>query len=90
MSQADTPDFIEQALRAKLTVHSLHIEDDSHEHAGHQAAGAGGHYTVAIVADEFEGKRSVARHRLVYDALGPLMQTRIHALAIDAKGPSEV
>ncbi|WP_085315885.1 BolA family protein [Derxia lacustris] len=89
MSDAATPDLIASALREKFTVHALRIEDDSHEHAGHQSAGGGGHYTVVIVADEFAGKRSVARHRLVYDALGSLMQTRIHALAIDAKSPSE-
>jgi len=89
MSDPTTPDIIASTLREKLTVRSLRVEDDSHEHAGHQSADSGGHYTVFLVADEFEGKRSVARHRLVYDALGPLMRSHIHALAIDAKSPSE-
>ena len=54
------------------------------------AASGGGHYTVAIVAAAFTGKSRVARHRLVYDALGNLMQQQIHALALTTHAPDEV
>ena len=64
---------------------SVEIGDDSHLHAGHAGArSGGGHYRVTVVSDHFTGKTTVARHRMVYDALGELMRTRIHALAIRA------
>lgn len=64
---------------------SLEIEDDSALHAGHAGArGGGGHYRMTMVSDRFSGKNTVARHRMIYDALGELMRTRIHALAIRA------
>jgi len=66
---------------------SLHIEDESHRHAGHAGAREGGHFRVDILAPVFSGKNTLARHRLVYDAAGDLMQGRIHALAIHARAP---
>lgn len=64
---------------------SIEIDDDSALHAGHAGARlGGGHFRLRIVAECFRGKTTVARHRLVYDALGELMRTRIHALAIQA------
>ncbi|HEU4622992.1 MAG TPA: BolA family protein [Burkholderiaceae bacterium] len=81
---------IEHALRAALRVQSFRIEDDSALHAGHEGAkGGGGHYRLQIVSPDFAGKPRVMRHRLVYDALHPLMQREIHALAIDARAPNE-
>ncbi len=68
----------------------LLVKDQSHLHAGHAGARDGrGHYDVTIVAAAFAGKRPLARHRLVYDALGTMMETDIHALRINAKAPSE-
>jgi BolA family transcriptional regulator, general stress-responsive regulator len=79
-----TIDEIRDRLSALEPV-SIEIGDDSALHAGHVgAAGGGGHYRLRIVADCFRGKNTVARHRLVYDALGDLMRTQIHALAIQA------
>lgn len=66
---------------------NLHIEDESHRHAGHAGAREGGHFRVDITAPVFSGKNTLARHRLVYDAAGDLMQGRIHALAIHARAP---
>jgi BolA protein len=66
---------------------ALHIEDESHRHAGHAGASEGGHFRVEIQAPIFSGKNTLARHRLVYDAAGDLMQGRIHALAIHARAP---
>ncbi len=67
------------------------LEDESALHAGHAgAASGGGHYRLRLVSARFEGCSRVARHRLVYDCLGDLMQSDIHALAINALAPSEV
>ena len=76
---------------AQLRPDSIEIADDSAAHAGHAgAASGGGHYTVAITAAAFAGKSRVARHRLVYAALGNLMQQQIHALALTTHAPNEV
>lgn len=74
---------------ASLAPSLLDIRDDSHLHAGHAGARGGGHFSIVIVSESFAGKRTVERHRLVYDALGPLMRGEIHALAIAAKTPNE-
>jgi len=84
----------ESTLRAKLEAAfaptELVIIDDSHRHAGHAGAAGGlSHYRVKIVAAAFEGLPRVARHRRIYAALGDLLRTDIHALAIDAQTPAE-
>lgn len=84
----------ERSLRARLEAafapDELHIVDDSHLHAGHAGAAGGlGHYRIMIVAAAFEGLSAVARHRRIYAALGDLLKTDIHALAIDARTPKE-
>jgi BolA family transcriptional regulator, general stress-responsive regulator len=79
-----------EARLAVLEPVRLAIEDESHRHAGHAGASAGGgHYRLTIVSQQFCGKNRVARHRLVYEAMGDLMQNRIHALAIEALTPEE-
>lgn len=85
-----TADLIAQRLSA-LQPESLEILDESGHHVGHEGAKAGGgHYHLVIVSPAFHGKRSQARHRMVYDALGPLMKKEIHALAIKAYAPGEI
>ncbi len=82
---------IEQ-MRERLAVLepvALEITDDSHRHAGHAGAGGGGHYTLRIVSTQFAGRNTVARHRMVYSALGEMMKRDIHALNIQAKTPDE-
>ena len=73
---------------------SLEIIDDSASHAGHAGARDhaartgthdGTHFELSIVSPVFAGQSPVARHRMIYDLLGDLMQTRIHALRIDAR-----
>lgn len=80
---------IEARLRAALAPTRLVVQDDSHRHAGHAGAREGGHYTVRITSARFTGLTRVARHRLVYDALGPLAPQRVHALAIEARAPDD-
>lgn len=68
----------------------LEVQDDSHHHAGHSGAADGrGHFSVLVVANRFAGLRQLQRHRLVYDAVGDLMVTDIHALSIHALAPGE-
>ncbi len=80
---------IEAALQAALQPIELEVIDDSHLHAGHAGAREGGHYTVRILSERFEGMGRVARHRLVYDALQGLIRSGIHALAIQARSPHD-
>ena len=69
----------------------LDIVDDSALHAGHVGArSGGGHYRLSIVSAAFAGKNTVARHRLIYAALGEMMRREIHALAIQAQSPEEL
>lgn len=49
----------------------------------------GVHFEAIVVCAAFAGKLPLARHRLVYAALGEMMQTDIHALAIRARTPDE-
>ena len=70
---------------------AIEVVDDSHKHVGHAGARGGqGHFSVDIVSAAFTGKLPLARHRLVYAALGDMLQTDIHALAIRARTPEEV
>lgn len=79
------------ALEAALAPESLEIVDDSARHAGHAGARDGrGHFNVRIVSRAFAGLTPLARHRLVYAALGDMMQTDIHALSIFARAPGEI
>ena len=81
---------IRALLTEALAPQSLDVADDSHKHAGHAGArGWQGHFGVDIVSSAFAGKLPLARHRLVYAALGDMMQTDIHALSIRARTPGE-
>lgn len=79
-----------RARLAALAPDQIEIVDDSHKHVGHAGARDGrGHFSLRIVAGGFRGLRPLARHRLIYQALGDLMDTDIHALAIQALTPEE-
>jgi BolA protein len=76
---------------AALAPESLEIIDESHKHAGHAGSrGGGGHYAVRIVSSQFAGKDTLARHRMIYFALGEMMRREIHALNIQANSPDEI
>ena len=82
---------IRALLGEALRPQSLEVADDSHKHAGHAGARGGqGHFSVDIVSTAFTGKLPLARHRMVYAALGNMMQDDIHALAIRARTPDEL
>jgi BolA protein len=81
---------IRAALEAAFPGAELELVDESHLHRGHAGAREGkGHYSITITSDMFAGKLPLARHRAVFAALGSLMETDIHALAIDARTPQE-
>jgi len=82
----------EQELNQRLQTLAptkLEIIDESHLHAGHAGNTGGGHFNVLIVSEQFAGLLPLKRHRLVFDAVGDLMQQQIHALSIEAKTPAE-
>jgi len=83
-------DEMRRRLQA-LEPQTLELIDESALHAGHAGAGPGGntHWRLVIVSPAFAGRNTVARHRMVYDALGSLMNDPIHALAIRARAPGE-
>jgi BolA protein len=85
----------EQDIRERLAVLkpvALELHDESEEHAGHAGhrPGGGSHWQLTIVSDAFRGQPPVARHRMVYEALGDLMKRDIHALKIEAFAPEQL
>ncbi|MDT8311256.1 MAG: BolA family protein [Methylophaga sp.] len=84
----NTQDELSNRLQTLAPV-TLEIIDESHLHAGHAGNTGGGHFNVLIVSEQFAGLLPLKRHRLVYDAVGDMMQSEIHALSIVAKTPAE-
>jgi BolA protein len=90
MNPLERTDAIHQRLQAAFSPTDLEVEDESHAHAGHAGAAGGlGHFRIRITAAAFEGISRIARHQRIYAALGSLMETDIHALAIAAHAPGE-
>ena len=85
-----TIELMQQKL-SSLSPDNIQIIDDSAKHAGHAGAkSGGGHYQLRIVSSAFADQNTVARHRMIYDALGDMMRQQIHALSITAQTPEEV
>ena len=85
---------VEIAIRnklAQLRPVSMELVDESNQHIGHAGArpSGGSHWQLTIVSEAFRGKSAVARHRMVYEALGDLMEQDIHALRIEALAPEQ-
>jgi len=85
---------VEAAIRERLRALdpvSLELVDESSQHRGHSGWREGGntHWRLSIVSPRFAGQSTIARHRMIYQALGELMQDPIHALAISARAPGE-
>lgn len=90
MNTAQRQQEIGRRLDAALQPQLIEVIDESDQHIGHAGARDGrGHFKLYIVSSHFAGLKLVQRHRLVYQALGDLMQTDIHALAIEARAPDE-
>lgn len=85
---------VEIAMRERLEALAplrVDLRDESGQHAGHAGArpSGGSHWQLTIVSEAFRGKSAVARHRMVYEALGDLMKRDIHALKIEAFTPEQ-
>jgi BolA protein len=90
MSSSDREARLRERLETRFRPTFLHILDESHLHAGHTGAADGrGHYRIKILAAAFQGLTPLARHRLVYAAVADMLETDIHALAIEALPPLE-
>ena len=82
---------IRQRIEDALSPEDLSVEDEGHLHVGHEGAKDGrGHFRVMVVSESFDGLTMIQRHRAIYDAMGELMTTDIHALAIDAYSSKEL
>ncbi|KZO96556.1 bola-like protein [Calocera viscosa TUFC12733] len=91
---------VEQSIRSKLTAllspTALDIQNDSWKHRHHapmrEIGGGDGetHFAVQVVSPEFEGKNTMARHRMIYAALSEEMQEGLHALSLTTRTPKEM
>lgn len=82
-------ELLRERLQNALSPSLLEIRDDSALHVGHAGAReGGGHFHVTIASVAFVGRNTLARHRLVYEAVSDLMPKTIHALSIEARLPS--
>ena len=81
--------LIRARLETAFEPEQLELVDESHLHAGHAGAADGkGHFRVRIVSNRFRHVRPLQRQRMVFEALGDLMKTDIHALSISAQPPA--
>ena len=86
----DRIDRIRAYLQTEFAPNELEIKDDSHLHAGHAGAKEGkGHFRVRIISERFLNTRPIDRHRMVFQALGDMMDTDIHALSVAASAPND-
>ena len=78
-------------LGSALSPTRIVLVDDSEQHRGHGGYNPEGesHFSLAIESHAFAGKSRVERQRMVYAALGELMDARVHALSIRATAPGE-
>lgn len=77
---------IRERLQQALDPVVLEVLDEGYKHVGHANEGKG-HFHVRVVSAAFAGQLPIKRHRMVYAALGDLMDHGIHALSIDADVP---
>lgn len=78
-------------LNSALSPTRIELVDDSEQHRGHGGYNPAGesHFSLTIESAQFTGKNRVERQRMVYSALGDLMESRVHALSIRASAPGE-
>jgi BolA protein len=79
------------SLNSALAPTTIELVDDSEQHRGHGGYNPAGesHFTLWIESAAFAGKSRVERQRMIYAALGPLMESRVHALSIRATAPGD-
>ena len=88
---ANRKKMIKKVLEETFSPVEIEVLDESHKHVGHLGARSGkGHFKLTIISKRFEGLPMIQRQRLVYRALGSLMETDIHALSMSTLTPSEI
>lgn len=81
---SDRVAMIRERLQGTLQPRRLEVVDESALHAGHPGARDGrGHFRIRIDAPVLAGLPRLAAHRRIYQAMGELMETDIHALSIE-------
>jgi BolA protein len=80
---------MQQLLSERFHPSHLEVRDDSAAHARHASAGGKGHFRVRIVSLDFSGLKLLQRHRLVNEALAPLFESCVHAVALETLTPEE-
>lgn len=91
MDAEQRKEAIRQRIEEALNPEQLVVEDEGHLHVGHEGARDGrGHFRVFVVAESFDGLTMIQRHRKIYEAMGELMNSDIHALSIDAYSSNEL
>lgn len=78
---------IESLLKQNIDISYLELLNESHMHSVPENSET--HFKLTIVSEDFEGKRKVARHQMIYSLLGGLMQEGLHAIAIHSYTPDE-
>lgn len=78
-------------LKSAITPAIINLVDDSEQHRGHGGYNPSGesHFSLQIESPAFAGKNRVERQRMIYAAIGDLMESRVHALSIRATAPGE-
>ena len=78
-------------LNSALSPTAIELVDESEQHRGHGGYNPAGesHFSLRIESPAFAGKNRVQRQRMIYAALGELMESRVHALSIQARAPGE-
>jgi len=82
---------LREILERRFSPQVIEILDETDAHRGHAEAKlrGGGHYAVTVVAQAFDGKTLIERHRMIYDAVFGETKETVHALAIKAFTPVE-
>ena len=83
---------ISKKITSALSPTSLEIVNESHLHAGHQESFDGSgetHLRIKVVSEVFEGMSRVNRHRAINELVLEEIEQGLHAIAIEAKAPSE-
>ena len=89
MNNAERMAAIRERIEAALDVHEIEVHDESHMHVGHAGAKDGrGHFSVTVVSPDFEGMTRLQRHQKIYEAMGDLMASDIHALRMKLVAPA--
>lgn len=81
MNNEERMEEIKRRIQATLDVQEINVKDESHLHVGHAGAKDGrGHFSIEVVSPDFAGMSKIQRHKKIYEAMGELMASDIHAL----------